>query len=59
MLYWVLILLAGLVAIPLVQELTRSSVASKQKDAPGQFAPLRKGKRHYRGFGPERGPVAV
>lgn len=59
MIYWILVLLAGVIAVPLVQELTRDSVASRQEDAPGSFAELTRGKLHYRWFGPERGPVLV
>ncbi|MEO0939438.1 MAG: alpha/beta fold hydrolase [Pseudomonadota bacterium] len=58
-LYWILVLLAGVIAVPIVQEFTRNGVASRQGEAPGSFAELPRGTLHYRWFGPERGPVLV
>ncbi|MEL7099193.1 MAG: alpha/beta hydrolase [Pseudomonadota bacterium] len=59
MLYWLLVILLGLLAIPLVQEATRDRVKAQRSAAPGQFAELSRGNVHYQWFGPERGPVAV
>ncbi|MEM8578881.1 MAG: alpha/beta fold hydrolase [Pseudomonadota bacterium] len=59
MIYWTLVILAGLVAVPLMQEITRTSVTSLQASAPGHLTPLPRGQVHHRWSGPEGGPVAV
>ena len=60
MMLWVFILLAGIVAVPLVIEITRKPLTdSARVDAPGSFANLPQGKTHYRWSGPENGPVCI
>lgn len=60
MMMWVLILLAGIVAIPLMTEATRKRMTDTTRaQAPGQFAKLPQGVTHYQWAGPENGPVCV
>lgn len=60
MMMWALILLAGVIAVPLVIEATRKSMTdSARARAPGSFANLSQGKTHYTWSGPEDGPVCV
>lgn len=60
MLTWVLVLLAGVIAVPLVIEATRKPMSEKlRKNAPGQFAKLPQGETHYQWHGPEDGPICV
>jgi pimeloyl-ACP methyl ester carboxylesterase len=57
---WFFLILAAVVAIPLVIELTRKSMSDKARaQATGQFAALSQGITHYEWFGPPRGPVVV
>lgn len=57
---WVLIILAGIIAVPLMIEATRKRMSQKARnDAPGQFAKLSQGVTHYQWYGPSEGPVAV
>lgn len=57
---WALLLLAAVIAIPLVVEVMRKPMNDKaRKQAPGQFARLSQGLTHYQWHGPEDGPVAV
>ena len=52
--------MGAFIAIPLMVELTRSSMNSTVRDtASGQFAQLSQGITHYEWFGPERGPIVV
>ncbi|WP_319799768.1 alpha/beta fold hydrolase [Roseobacter weihaiensis] len=64
MLTWALILLAGVVAVPLVVEATRKPMNKKARlDAPGSFVTLSQGVTHYQWHAPETGvenrPVIV
>lgn len=55
-----LIAIAGLAALPVVQEIRRKPVSRRSSaDPAGQFADLPKGRVYYRWHGPENGPVAV
>ncbi|MEO0390461.1 MAG: alpha/beta fold hydrolase, partial [Pseudomonadota bacterium] len=56
---WLLLIAAGIVLIPLIQELTRTTVTSVQPSAPGALAPLRAGRLHYQWHGPADGPTLV
>lgn len=60
MIYVVLILLAALIAAPVVIERTRPQMGPKaRRAAPGKFATLSLGVVHYDWLGPIRGPVCV
>ncbi len=59
MIWGVILILAAVLAAPFLREMLRASIAPRQKEAPGQFAQLRRGKLHYQWFGPEDGPVRV
>jgi pimeloyl-ACP methyl ester carboxylesterase len=57
---WSCLILGAFIAIPLMIELTRSSMNSIERDtASGQFAQLSQGITHYEWFGPKRGPIVV
>ena len=57
---WSCLILGAFIAIPLMFELTRSSMNSTERDtASGQFAQLSQGITHYEWFGPKRGPIVV
>ncbi|MEL6887163.1 MAG: alpha/beta hydrolase [Pseudomonadota bacterium] len=57
---WVLVILAGLIAVPLTVEAMRTPMSEDRQDkAPGQIALLSQGRTHYQWLGPERGPVAI
>ena len=57
---WVVVILAGLIAVPLTIEAMRTPMSEARQDkAPGQIALLSQGRTHYQWLGPERGPVAV
>ena len=57
---WVYLVLAAIVATPLIIEATRKPMTDKARaQAPGQFAQLSQGITHYQWSGPENGPVAV
>ncbi|ASM74105.1 MULTISPECIES: alpha/beta fold hydrolase [Roseobacteraceae] len=58
--YWVLILLVALIAIPVVIERMRAHMGPDgRQNAPGKFATLSRGVVHYAWLGPVRGPVCV
>ncbi|MGJ8544061.1 MAG: alpha/beta fold hydrolase [Sulfitobacter sp.] len=60
MIYWLFILLAGMIAVPLVIERTRRPMDDAARGAaPGQFVELSQGVTHYDWLGPQRGPVAI
>lgn len=60
MIGWALLLLAAVIAVPLVIEATRKRVTRDTRhNAPGQFATLSQGVVHYDWLGPTRGPVCV
>ncbi|WP_299825570.1 alpha/beta fold hydrolase [uncultured Roseobacter sp.] len=57
---WVYLILAAIIATPLIIESTRKPMNDKARAAaPGQFAHLSQGVTHYQWYGPEGGPVAV
>ncbi|WP_298840473.1 alpha/beta fold hydrolase [uncultured Roseobacter sp.] len=57
---WAYLILAAVIATPLVIEATRKRMnAAARSEAPGQFAELPDGVTHYQWWGPENGPVAV
>ena len=57
---WILVILIGLIAVPIMMELTRKRMdANARADATGQFATLSQGITHYEWFGPPRGAVVV
>lgn len=57
---WIFLILAAVIAIPLVIELTREPMSDKARaQATGQFAQLSQGITYYEWFGPPRGPVVV
>lgn len=57
---WIYLILAGIVALPLVREALRKPMNQKARaDAPGAFVHLSQGITHYQWYGPENGPVAV
>ena len=58
--FWAIVALAVVIAIPLVIEFTRKRVTEDtRRDAPGKFANLSQGVVHYDWLGPTRGPVCV
>lgn len=58
--FWAVVALAVVIAIPLVIELTRKRMTQDtRRDAPGKFATLSQGVVHYDWLGPTRGPVCV
>ena len=60
MMMWALILLAGVVAVPLVIEATRKPMNDKARaTAPGQFVKLPQGVTHFDWIGPQSGRVVV
>lgn len=60
MIGWALLLLAAVIAVPLVIEATRKRMTrDTRRNAPGQFATLSHGVVHYDWLGPTRGPVCV
>lgn len=57
---WVYLILAAIIATPLIIEATRKRMNDKARaSAPGQFAHLSQGITHYQWYGPGDGPVAV
>lgn len=57
---WLYLVLAALVATPLIIEATRKQMNDAARgDAPGEFTELSQGVTHYQWYGPENGPVAV
>ena len=57
---WVYLILAAVIASPLIIEATRKKMNDAARgDAPGQFAKLSGGVTHYQWRGPEGGPVAI
>ena len=57
---WFIVILLGMIAVPIVIELTRTRMgASARNAATGQFAKLSQGITHYEWFGPQRGSIIV
>ena len=57
---WFFLILAAVIAIPLVIELTREPMSDKARTgATGQFAQLSQGITYYEWCGPPRGPIVV
>ncbi|MDW3223806.1 MAG: alpha/beta hydrolase [Paracoccaceae bacterium] len=57
---WFYLIVAAIIAKPLVQEAIRKPMNQKARaDAPGSFAKLSQGVTHYQWYGPMDGPVAV
>jgi len=60
MLWFLLLCLAALAAVPFIQEKRRPTVTDDARvDAPGHFAELSQGTTHYQWHGFDNGPVAV
>lgn len=59
MIWLAFLVLAVIVATPLIREWLRQPVTARRAGADGQFAPLSEGVTHYRWHGPETGPVLV
>jgi pimeloyl-ACP methyl ester carboxylesterase len=58
--YWLVLILIAVVAIPLVREAGRPAIGARaRRDAPGQFVDLSQGITHYTWYGKSRGPVIV
>lgn len=54
---WFFLILAAVIGIPLVIELTRKTMSDKARtNATGQLAQLSQGITYYEWFGPPRGP---
>ncbi|WP_299859841.1 alpha/beta fold hydrolase [uncultured Roseobacter sp.] len=57
---WVYLILAAIIATPLIIEATRKRMGDKARaTAPGQFAQLSQGLTHYQWYGSAGGPVVV
>jgi pimeloyl-ACP methyl ester carboxylesterase len=57
---WIIVILLGVIAAPIVIELTRRKMGAKAREAAtGQFATLSQGITHFEWFGPQRGAVIV
>ncbi|MGC3937866.1 alpha/beta fold hydrolase [Roseobacter sp. EG26] len=57
---WVYLIIAGLIASPLIVEATRKPMNDAARaNAPGEFATLSQGVTHYQWSGPAEGPIAL
>lgn len=60
MIFWAVLLLAGLAAFPFLRERARKPMDEQaRQDAPGRFVRLSQGITHFHWIGPASGPVAV
>jgi pimeloyl-ACP methyl ester carboxylesterase len=57
---WFIVILLGLIAVPIMMELTRRKMGTSARDAAtGHFATLSQGVTHFSWFGPQRGSIVV